>query len=169
MRTKILGISFSTRMVGLAVLDSDLLIDYSVKFYKEKWSPAKMESILTSLTSAVTHYNIQHIVLSIAPAYINEDPYNELWQEIIMRFEESLITVTSYKLESLQQITSCEERMSRKLLMETLCEKYPELSFYARLERRNKNKYYYKMFEAVGVILLHRKINNNTAFEKGEG
>ena len=167
MNTRILGISFCTRMVGLAVLESDLLIDYSVKLYKDKWSPAKMDTILASLTSAVEHYNIKHIVLSIAPVYANSEPYQELWAEIVSHFYRLQIPVTSYRLDDLQQIAGCEQRMSRNSLMEALTGMYSELGFYAKIERRNKNKYYYKMFEAVGAATLYLKQNRD--IETGEG
>jgi RNase H-fold protein (predicted Holliday junction resolvase) len=161
MKTNILGISFCTRIVGLAVLDSTSLIHSSVKLYKEKWSSAKMESILTSLTSAIKDYNISHIVLSIPPVFFNREPFDALWQEIVFRFRDLGIEVTSYRLEELQQLVGTDERMSRKNLMNVLSVDYPELAFYARIERRNKNKYYYKMFEAAGVVLLHQRLQNN--------
>jgi hypothetical protein len=155
MKARILGISFCTRMVGLAVLESTTLIDCSVKLYKEKWSSAKMETILASLTSAVSNYNITHIVLSIAPVYFQGEPFLELWQEMIIRFHSLRIPVTVYRLAELQLLVGGEEKMSRNLLMECLSKRYTELGFYARIERRNKHKYYYKMFEAVGVATLH--------------
>ncbi len=155
MSKRILGISFSTRMVGLAVLESTTLIDYSVKFYKEKWSSAKMETILASLTSAVKNYNISHIVLSIPPIYVNARPSEELWPEIVAHFGTLNIPYTMCRLAELQYLIGNEERLTRNLLMEVLTTLYPELGFYAKIERRSKNKYYYKMFEAVAAATLY--------------
>lgn len=150
----ILGISFSTRMVGLAVLESNSLIDYSIKLYKEKWSSAKMDSILTSLTSAVKHYNITHIVLSIPPIYYQPKPFQELWEEMTIHLRNLNVFVSMSRQSDLQPLVGSEERMSRKLLMETLVKLYPELESYALSEKRNRNKYYYKMFEAIAAATL---------------
>lgn len=157
MKAVILGISFSTRMIGLAVLEPPSLIDYSVKFHKGTWSPAKMNSILTSLTSAVKHYNITHIVLSIAPAYYRAEPFQELWQEMVVQLRTLNIPLSMHRLTELQALVGYEERMSRKLFMKVLAELYPQLSVYAKIEGRNKNKYYYKMFEAIGVATLYSR------------
>lgn len=155
MKKKILGISFSTRMVGLAVMESTTLIDFSVKLYKEKWSSAKMETILASLTSAVGNYDISHIALSIPPVYYHTRPREELWPEIVALCGTLNIPYTMYRLAELQALIGSEERLSRNILMEALTGRYPELGFYAKKERRSKNKYYYKMFEAVAAATLY--------------
>ena len=157
MQKTILGISFSTRMVGLAVLESNSLIDYSVKLYKEKWSSAKMDSILTSLTSAVKRYNISYIVLSIPPIYYQAQPFQELWQEMTVRLRGLKLNVSMSRHADLQALVGSEERLSRKLLMDALVILYPELELYARIEKRNRNKYYYKMFEAVAAATLYSR------------
>jgi hypothetical protein len=167
MSKRILGISFSTRMVGLAVLESTTLIEYSVKFYKEKWSSAKMETILTSLTSAVKNYNISHIVLSIPPVYFHRKPLEEFWVEIVAHINTLRLPYTMYRLAALQYLIGSEERMTRKLLMEVLTGMYPELGFYAKIERRSKNKYYYKMFEAVAAATLYTQ-KGDTEIYTGE-
>ena len=155
MTERILGISFCTRMVGLAVLDSDTLIDHSMKVYKGRWTPQKLETILSSLTSAVRDYNIEHIVLSIAPAYTNSKPFQELWNEIVYRFRMYPMPVYNLPFTDLQKFVRSK---SRDKLMDMVVEKFPELGFYARIERRNKNKYYYKLFEAVGAALSYQKV-----------
>lgn len=144
-------------MVGLAVLESASLIDYSVKLYKEKWSSAKMESILTSLTSAVKNYNITHIVLSIPPIYYQADPFQELWQEMTYRLRQMKLHVSMSRHDQLQALVGSDERLSRNRLMDALVLLYPELELYARVERRNRNKYYYKMFEAVAAATLYMR------------
>lgn len=157
MTARIMGISFSTRMIGLAVLESTSLIDYSVKFYKEKWSSRKMDSILTSLTSAIQRYTITHIVLSIPPIYYQATPFNELWQEMVIRLRELNMPLSMIRQGQLQELIGSDERLSRELLMGSLVKLYPELEFYAHIEKRNKVKYYYKMFEAIGVVTLKGK------------
>ena len=157
MKTTTLGVSFSSRMLGLAVVQSDSLIDYSVKLYKETWSSAKMNRILSSLTSAIDNYNITDMVLSIPPIHYREEPFHELWVEIACLGHTKSLNVKMYRQGELQVLCGNDERMTRKLLMEAIIRWYPELQSYYKQEVRNKNKYYHKMFEAIGAATLYLK------------
>ena len=133
MKTTVLGVSFSSRMLGLAVIQSDSLIDYSVKLFKETWSPAKMDRILSSLTSAVERYTITDMVLSIPDIHYQVGPFQELWMEIANLGHDMSLNVQSYRQADLQALCSNSERMTRRSLMEALIQRYPELeSFYTR-------------------------------------
>jgi hypothetical protein len=158
MTEKILGISFCTRMIGLVVVESNTLIHHSMKVYKGRWGPQKLETILASLTSAVRDYNIDRIVLSIAPAYTNKKPFTELWTEIVYRFRNYPMPVYNLPFAELQKIVHSDTRHSREALMNTVVKQFPELTCYARVERRIKNKYYYKLFEAAGACLAYSKL-----------
>ena len=157
MKTTILGVSFSSRMLGLAVLQSDCLIDYSVKLFKEPWSPAKIDHILTSLTSAIDNYNITDMALSIPPIHYQAGPFQELWMEIATLGHTKSLNVVMYRQGELQALCGNSERMTRKALMEAVMSSYPELEPFYRRERRNRNKYYHKMFEAIGAGVLFLK------------
>ena len=159
MKTTILGVSFSSRMLGLAVVQSDCLIDYSVKLFKETWSPVKMDRMLTSLTSAIDDYTITDMVLSIPPIHFRAGPFQELWIEIASLAHTKSINVKMYRQAELQALCGDNERMTRRSLMEAVIKRYPELQTFYKREVRNKNKYYHKMFEAIAAatLYLHQK------------
>ena len=154
MTTTILGVSFSSRMLGLAVVQSDTLIDYSVKLFKESWSPAKMNRILSSLTSAINDYNITDMILSIPPIHFQEKPFQDLWVEIASLGHTKSLNVKMYRQAELQALCGGDERMTRKSLMEAIITWYPELQSFYKREVRNKNKYYHTMFEAIAAATL---------------
>ena len=157
MKTTILGVSFSSRMLGLAVVQSDILIDYSIKLFKESWSPAKMDRILSSLTSAIDNYNITDMVLSIPPLNYQVGPFQELWIEIAALGHTKSLNIKMYRQSDLQALCRCDERMTRRSLMEAIMAWYPELQTFYKREVRNKNKYYHKMFEAIAVAKLYQE------------
>jgi aspartyl/asparaginyl beta-hydroxylase (cupin superfamily) len=95
--------------------------------------------------------------LSIAPVYYQAEPFQELWQEMIYRLRKMKLPVSMSRQNELQSLIGNEERLSRELLMDTLVTLYPELEVYARTEKRNRNKYYYKMFEAVAAATLYQR------------
>lgn len=155
----ILGISYSTRLIGLAVLSSNQLVDYSVKLYKEKWSPAKCEKIKQALQSCVEDYNIKEIVLSIPPHYYQTDGFQEINDTIIAYANDVGIPVSYQNRKMIFTLCLEKEKKNKPGYMRSLVFFYPELYCYYEKERRNKKKYYVKMFEAVGLALLQSKVS----------
>src|SRR5438105_3189487 len=60
-----LGISTNTRLLGLAIIYRDNLIDYKIHLHKSSWSPSKANKIITSLEPCVRRYSIRNVILSI--------------------------------------------------------------------------------------------------------
>lgn len=155
----ILGLSFNTRNLGLAVVKLDRLVDYSSKLHKQKWNTQKSEMILTSLVTCIDAYTIQKIALSI-PNLIHQTPeFTELMKEILALAERRKIEVITYTHEDLLLFSPESKPKSKDAFMKHLVFLYPELQPWYERETANKSKYYYKMFEAIGVATLYsRKI-----------
>lgn len=164
----ILGISYSTRLIGLAVLSSNHLVDYSVKLYKEKWSPAKCEKIKQTLQSCVEDYNIEEIVLSI-PAQFSQIPASREINECINSFARDRGILLSYQNRKMI-MTLCldKEKKNKQGYMRSLVFFFPELARYYEMERRNRKMYYVKVFEAIGFALLQSQVNK-TRRQQGKG
>lgn len=155
----ILGLSFNTRNLGLAVIKLNHLVDYSSKLHKEKWTPSKKEMILTSLGSCIGAYSIKKIVLSIPHEHHQTKEYTELTTGIIALAQMQNIEVITYASKDLFQFIPDSIKKNKNAYIKYLVFLYPELVPWFEKELRNKNKYYYKMFEAIGVATLYsRKI-----------
>ena len=94
------------------------------------------------------------MVLSIPPIHYQAGPFQELWMEIATLGHTKSLNVVMYRQCELQALCGNAERMTRKGLMEAVMALYPELEPFHRRERRNRNKYYHKMFEAIGAGVL---------------
>lgn len=151
--TIILGLSVNTRMLGLAVISGNRLIDYHIQLRKEAWSPRKRELILTSLQPWCESYTITNVVLSIPYEKQTSSQTKELLESLNGYFSEKKIHLYTYPAKALYVL--CKEAKTKKEIMRTLALEYPELSFHYRKEVSNKNKYYVKLFEAVGVATIH--------------
>lgn len=151
----ILGLSFSTRSQGMAVVKLNLLIGYSLKLYKKKWDSQKRDSILTSLATCVSDYNIRTIALSIPHAYHQTTEFRELYDAICVYATSLHITVVEYTPKDIITLCYAHQKKTKKNLMEYLALVYPELYQRYIKECTNKNKYYVKMFEAIGAATLH--------------
>jgi hypothetical protein len=152
----ILGLAINTRMLGLAVMNgASRLLDYTIQLRKEPWSPGKRGSILSSLQPWCTCYTINSVALSIAYEKQTSTQTKELLEEIIRFFEANKVPCKAYHPKTLTAFWKEDETKSKKQVMAVIVSRYPELTHAYQKELRNKNKYYMKLFEAVGVAAMH--------------
>jgi hypothetical protein len=151
----VLGLSVSTRMLGLAVISGGIILDYHIKLRKEPWNASKQEMILASLAPWCSSFPITNVALSIPYAHKTSSQNKTLLESIKRYFTERKIPLCSYPPQALQELCTEASGVSKKEVMKTLAELYPELGHYYRKEVENINKYYVKLFEAVGVATIH--------------
>ena len=97
------------------------------------------------------------MVLSIPPLNYQVGPFQELGIEIAALGHTKSLNIKMYRQSDLQALCRCDERMTRRSLMEAIMAWYPELQTFYKREVRNKNKYYHKMFEAIAVAKLYQE------------
>jgi hypothetical protein len=154
-----LGISTNTRLLGLAIISKGALVDYSIHLHKSSWSPSKVTAIITSLEPCVRQYCIKNVVLSIPHAYHQTNQFKLLISCIQTYFEAKNIKVFTKETEAIYTLCPPGQKKTKKVLMASLTEDFPQLSYCYHKEIRNKNKYYIKIFEAVAVATLHEQEN----------
>lgn len=152
-----LGISTNTRLLGLAIINRDSLVDYSIHLHKSSWSPSKANKIITSLEPCARRYCIKSVVLSIPYEHHQTKPWKYLKSRIRKHFKSKGIPVYTETPETLYSFCPQEQKKTKKALMESLAERFPELSYCYYKELRNKSKYYIKLFEAVAVATLREQ------------
>ncbi len=157
MTPTILGISFSTRMQGLAVIKSHYLIDYSLKLNKDKWGPQKRDLFLSSLASCIKCHTINTICLSRPEPHQEIREFKELNVLIRSLAYQQKIRLVEYSPKQLLLLVTGTEKKTKKALMRSLSEIYPELVPQYEKEMSNRNKYYIKLFEAVAAAKLFSK------------
>lgn len=148
----ILGLSVNTRTIGLALLSQGQLKDLAIQLRKEPWTPQKKERILASLRPWCS-YSIHSIALSMPRESHLTREIKELLDVIRLFFTKEKITLKAYPVKAVYQF--CGNARKRTELMAKLVLLHPELIGYYQKETANKNKYYIKLFEAVGVASLH--------------
>jgi RNase H-fold protein (predicted Holliday junction resolvase) len=151
-----LGISTNTRLLGLAIINRDRLVDYSIHLHKSSWSPSKADKIITTLEPCARRYCIKKVVLSIPYEYHQTKASKYLISRIRKHFEAKGVSVHSETPETLYSFCPPGQKKTKKALMKSLAERFPELSYFYFKEMRNKNKYYIKLFEAIAVA-VHRE------------
>lgn len=152
------GISTNTRLVGVAIIINGELEVYKVQLHKSSWSFSKVTEIITSLEACVRQYSIKQVILSIPPAHCQTKEFLYLMKRIKQFFNQQTIPVISEPSSALHVFIKEHKRTTKKKLMRALVEKFPELHVEYEKEMRNKNKYYIKLFEAVGMAALHEQV-----------
>jgi hypothetical protein len=155
MDTITLGLSFSTRMLGMSIFKENMLMDYFLKLHKAKWSIEKQEFILASLASCLAHYAVTDVVILMPEKHCLTDDFNKLFAAIQSFFEEYGLSTVLYDVKEVYLRFGSPVKRTRNSLMKRMAIFYPELDKYYAKELTNKNKYYVKLFEAVAVAGHH--------------
>ena len=113
----ILGLSFNTRNLGLAVVKLDRLVDYSSKLHKQKWTSVKMEVILTNLASCIDAYTIQKIALSIPHIRHQTSEFRDMMRAIIALAQMRNIEVITYTPQDLFLFIPDAKKKTAKVFM----------------------------------------------------
>ena len=142
-------------MLGLAVISGGIILEYQIKLRKEPWNTSKQDMIIASLAPWCTSFPITNVALSIPYAHKTSTQTKALLESIKTYFTERKITLCPYPAQALQGLCQEASGATKKEVMKALAEQYPELGQYYLKEVENKNKYYVKLFEAVGVATLH--------------
>jgi hypothetical protein len=150
-----LGLSTNTRLVGMAIIDNGELLDYFVRLHTSSWSPSKATQIITRLEPCVRQYSIKAVILSIPPAHCQTTEFKALTECIKAFFAQKNIRVISESSQILEVFCKERGRKTKKKIMRAIAEKFPELYVLYEREMRNRNKYYIKLFEAVGMATLY--------------
>jgi hypothetical protein len=150
-----LGIKTSTRLLGLAIIKQNSLVDYSIHLHKQSWSAAKAKMIISSLEPCARKYSIKRVVLSIPYAHHQTEAFRQLIYAIREYFEAKKIPVYAETPEALDSFYPPGQKKTKKALMHAITLRYPQLTLCYRKELRNKNKYYIKVFEAVAMASLY--------------
>jgi len=155
MDTLTLGLSFRTRTLSWSVFKSNHLVTYSIKLYKEMWSPQKRDLILTSLASCIENYTISAIALSMPHPSHQTEEFREMLAAIEIFAHVHGIPIVSYSVSDIYRYFGSPSKRTRNSLMKRVALFYPELHPYYDKELRNRNKFYIKLFEAVAVGAYH--------------
>jgi len=149
----ILGLSVSARMLGLAIISGNQLVDYHIQTRLGVWTSQKKELILASLHSLCERYTIKNIALSVPYETQLSSQTKELIESLKEHFNKNNITLFIYSPKTIRAFYK--EPKTKKEIMQELIAQYPELIYCYKKEMRNKYKYYFKLFDAVEVGKIH--------------
>lgn len=151
----ILGINQGTRYMGLAVISGTVLRDWKVKTLKGRWSKAKLKHAVRMIQRIIDHYQPAAIALKRLNPCRSSRSLRTLTANICKIAKTNRIKISEFSISDLRRHHSGEQTVrNKKQLAEILASHYPDLYFELEKEKRNRNPYYMRMFEAVALAAI---------------
>jgi Holliday junction resolvasome RuvABC endonuclease subunit len=151
----ILGINQGTRYLGLAVISGTVLRDWKVKTLKGKWSQAKLKKAMRIMKALIDHYQPTDIAIKRLNSFRSSKSLRTLTMNICKIARIKHVKTFEFSISDLRRHHSGEEAVrNKKQLAEVLASQYPDLYFELEKEKRNRNPYYMRMFEAVALAAM---------------
>ncbi len=157
MAKALLGISPGTRIIGLAVINKGILVEWNVKTFKEMWSCSKRKLILATIARICEYHEIQVIAIKKINPLRSSTPLDRLRASIIKQAERNRIKVRQYSLSDLDYDLQTGKKQGKVNLSEKVADKHPEVHKEYLQERNNRKEYYTKMFEAIAMAEQYRE------------
>lgn len=159
---KIIGINPGTRYLGVAILYDFDLRDWRIKVFQEKWSKEKMEKLKTIVCSFIDQY--QPNVLAIKKLHPSRSSKN--LKCLVARIKELSkrkgLRIHQYSIKELEKNFIADGRANKRNLARLMTNEYQELIHEFNHEKKNRNPYYIRMFEAVALAsLCFNKLDNH--------
>ncbi len=148
---KIIGINPGWRYLGIVVFDESGLRDWRLKCVPGKGLRAKTKKMREVLSRFIDRY--APTVLSIKKHHSSRISANLklMASNIEADCRKNGMRVCSYSIKELESLISPERRINKKELAELLASEYPVLSRELEREKRSRNPYHLRLFEAVAL------------------
>jgi hypothetical protein len=150
----VLGLSIGTRKIGTALITNAHLDCARVWVFPGRWNDKKLHKMLHKLNRKVHKYHITSITIKVPSATHHTIGLKALIAAIKEYCKDNAIWLHVCTIKELKGHGYAEGRKNKKILVQTLGDKYPRLYHKAQKEQVNRNQHYTKMFEAVAAAEL---------------
>lgn len=148
----IIGISLGTRLLGIAVVYGGTLYDFRVRTFYGSWNETKRCKIIATIRKAVEQYAVTAVVIKIPRPRHCSLRILELQDDIRQLSEQLGIKLTVCTINCLRDRYNGKERPNKRVLIDSISNKYPQHQQLAKLNIKEKNSrraYHVKLFEAI--------------------
>ena len=150
----ILGLSIGTRKIGTALIKNNHLDCAKVWVFPGRWNDKKLHKMMTKLHQKVHRFKITSIAIKVPSPTHHTIGVKALIAAIKEYCKEKAVSLHVCTIKELKAHGHEEGRKNKKVLIQSLANKYPQLYLKARKEEMNKNRHHTKMFEAVAAAEL---------------
>ena len=148
---RIIGINPGSRYLGIAVLLGSELREWRIRVFYGMWSKEKMEKIKKKIQDIIDQYEPNIIVIKKLHRSRRSDNLKYLVDWIKAASRRQNLNIYQYSIKDIKSFFVPEEKTNKQKLVGILSSEFPELTVEKNKEKRNKNPYHIRMFEAVAL------------------
>jgi Holliday junction resolvasome RuvABC endonuclease subunit len=147
----ILGINPGSKYLGIAVFQESDLRYWAIKVLKGVWSKGKIKKAKAILSDLIDRYDVN--VLAIKKLHPSRSSKNlDRLATIIKEFSKRKgLKVYQYSLKDVKDFFSLGTKINKRQMAELIVTQYPFLGHPFEKEKRNRNPYFIRMFEAIAL------------------
>lgn len=155
---KIIGINPGGKYIGIAVFQGHELRDWGVRVVGGKWSKRKMRKAKGIVSDLVDQYEPDVLAIKKLHSSRGSRDLDRLVDQLIETSKEKGLKVYQYSIGDVEAFFSPNERINKEKMAEIITAQYPDLSNDLDKEKRHRNPYHIRMFEAValGSVCFHQ-------------
>ena len=167
---KILSIVPGTKYLGVALIYGAELRDWRVKCLNTKGNEDKTRKAKEIILDFIEKYNPQVLAIKKLDPKRSSKNLNSLARKIREFAKRKGLTTCQLKLSEVKESIAPGKRINKKNLSKMVVSQYPELLFDFDKEKKNKNTYYQRRFEAVALgLACFYKIDGNLNLSRKYG
>ena len=167
---KILSIIPGTKYLGVALFCGTSLRDWRVKCLNTEGNENKIKKGKEIILDYIEKYSPQVLAIKKLDRKRSSKNLNSLARRIKEFAKRKGLTLYQLKLSEIKKPFALGQRINKKSLAELVTSRYPELLFDFEKEKKNKNTYYQRMFEAVALgLACFYKIDGDLSFSRKYG
>jgi len=167
---RILSIVPGTKYLGIALFYGSELRDWRIKVLNAKGIEEKIKKAKEIISDFIERYNPRVLTVKKLNLKRSSKNLNNLTRKIKEVAKRKGLTIWQLELSGIKKFIAGKRRMNKKELSQIIVSRYPELLFDFKKERKNKNTYYEKMFEAVALgLTCFYKVDGKLSLNKRYG
>lgn len=157
-QANILAINPGSRHMGIAVFCEMELREWSIKILHKVTSKEKEELAIEIIQEMIRLYCINKVVIKKLHPSRSSSNLEHILSALKKCILKSSIELCEYSLDAVENFLITSQRKNKTNIMQEVVTRYPFLNHELEMERRNKNHYFIRMFEAValGITCLNR-------------
>jgi hypothetical protein len=155
---RIIGINPGSKYLALAIFRGSDLRYWGIKVLKGKWSKEKIEKTKEILSNLISQYDFNVSVIKKLHPSRSSKNLNRFAAKIKEFLKAKGLRIYEYPVKDLEKFFSPEERINKNRMAELIASEYPFLFQVLEKEKRNRNPYAIRMFEAIalGIRCFHQ-------------
>ena len=164
---KILSIVPGTKYLGVAQFYGTSLRDWRIKILNTKGNENRIKKAKEIISDYMEKYSPQVLAIKRLDLKRSSKNLNSLARKVKEFAKRKGLTLCQLKLSEIKKPIAPGKRINKKDLSKIVVSQYPELLFDFEKEKKNKNTYYQRMFEAVALgLACFYKIDGNLSLSR---